>query len=126
MKRVGRRSSQDKEWQAVKEEVRKRDKGDRILRVITPLEYLMLKKNAGYFLNILDPAHYIAVSDNPSLIYEKNNIVILNRFSHSNLDNFRDPITSQSITKEEAQKWWERILKGNKEQYEFLKDKGLI
>ena len=123
---VARRSSNDKEWQAVKDKVFNRDKGDRILRVLTPQEALVLRKNAGHFLNTLDPAHYIAVSERPDLCYKSYNIVALNRFSHDNLDHFRDPVTAEPITKEEVQVWWERILKGDPTQYNYLKSKELI
>lgn len=124
--RVARRSSNDKEWQAVKDKVFSRDKNDRILRVLTMQEAILLKKNAGRFLNILDPAHYIAVSERPDLCYKSYNIVVLNRYSHDNLDRFRDPITAEPITKEDVQKWWERILKGDSVQYNYLKSKNLV
>lgn len=123
---VGRRSSQDKRWQEVKQKVRERDKSDRILRIVTPLEYVVLKKKAGPLINILDPAHYKAVSELPSECYTVSNICLLNRWSHENLDNFRDPIDGHPISKEEVQVWWERIIKTNKNQYQELKDKGLI
>lgn len=123
---VGRRSSQDKRWQEVKQKVRERDKSDRMLRIVTPLEYVVLKKKAGPLINILDPAHYKAVSELPSECYTVSNICLLNRWSHENLDNFRDPVDGHPISKEEVRKWWERIIKSNKDQYQELKDKGLI
>ena len=123
---IGRRSSQDKRWQEVKQKVRERDKSDRMLRIVTPLEYVVLKKKAGPLINILDPAHYKAVSELPSECYTVSNICLLNRWSHENLDNFRDPVDGHPISKEEVRKWWERIIKSNKDQYQELKDKGLI
>ena len=123
---IGRRSSQDKRWQEVKQKVRERDKSDRMLRIVTPLEYVVLKKKAGPLINILDPAHYKAVSELPSECYTVSNICLLNRWSHENLDNFRDPVDGHPISKEEVQKWWERIIKSNKDQYQELKGKGLI
>ena len=123
----GIRGPNDQKWKDVKEVVFKRDNyQDRILKVITYKEYLLLKKNAGSLLNILDPAHYRAVSELPEEIYNPNNIIALNRFSHSNLDSFRDPIDGHNISKEEVNNWWIRILKGNKKQYQELVDKGLI
>lgn len=123
----GRRSPSDQKWKDVKEKVFKRDNyEDRILKVITYKEYLLLKKNAGSFLNILDPAHYKAVSELPEAVYEECNIVSLNRFSHSNLDSFKDPIDGHNISKQEVEDWWVRILKGDKKQYQELVNKGLI
>ena len=42
-----RRDSQDKEWQKVKEVVRKRDRLDRLQKVLTPAEYSLVRRNAG-------------------------------------------------------------------------------
>ena len=123
---MGRRDSNDKEWQAVKERVRFRDKEDRILKILTGPEYLILKRNAGIQLQILDPAHYLAVSERPDLCYKSYNIVLLNRYSHENLDRFKNPINGDPITKEEVKEWWIRILKGNKVQYDYLLNKNLI
>lgn len=109
-----RRDKNDPQWQRVKEEVRSRDRNqDRILRVLTVKEALLLKKKAPpYMLEKLDAAHIWPVSIYPELMYDKNNIVTLNRYSHENLDNLRDPITGESITYEERQAWWERIANG--------------
>ena len=124
---MGRRDPDDLEWKKVKEEVKKRDKGiDRMVKIVTPIEMVKLRRNAGSFLYIIDPAHYLAVSEAPEHIYEKNNIVSLNRFSHSNLDNFRDPIDGHPISKEEVHNWWIRLLKADPEQYKYLQNKGLI
>lgn len=123
---VPKRSSSDKKWQEVKDRVFTRDQSDRIIKILTPQEVLILKKNAGRFLNILDPAHYLAVSKRPDLCYKSYNIVVLNRYSHDNLDHFRDPVTGVTITEEEVQKWWVRILKGNPAQFNYLKQKDLI
>lgn len=121
-----RRDSNDKKWQQVKEIVRNRDKTDRILKAISTQEYLILKKNAKHLINVLDPAHYIPVSKDSSLCYKSYNIVLLNRYSHTNLDYCKHPITGENITKEEVQIWWEKILKTDKDQYMYLKHKGLI
>lgn len=124
---MGRRGPDDLEWKKVKEEVKKRDKGiDRMVKIVTPIEMVKLRRNAGSFLYIIDPAHYLAVSEAPEHIYEKNNIVSLNRFSHSNLDNFRDPIDGHPISKEEVHNWWIRLLKADPKQYKYLQNKGLI
>ena len=105
-----RRDKNDAQWQAVKAEVRTRDKGDRIMRVLTVKEVLLLQRKAPRIqLEKLDAAHIWPVSIYPDLVYDKNNIVLLNRYSHENLDNMRDPITGQPISYEERQAWWQKI-----------------
>ena len=122
-----RRDSKDQNWQKVKAEVKARDGlRCRLIKVLSYREMLILKKNAGPFLFSLDPAHYIAVSEDPSIMYIPENIVMLNRYSHTNLDNYRNPITGEPITKAEALKWWDRILRGNPEQYKYLKDNHIL
>lgn len=122
-----RRDSNDIEWKNVKDKVYKRDNNIcRLCRILSLQEMLILKKNAGSFLNKLDPAHYIAVSQDSSIMYDENNICLVNHYSHSNLDSSRNPITGEFISNEEVHDWWIRILRGNKKQYEYLKSIGLL
>lgn len=106
-----RRDSSDKQWREVKERVRKRDSNkDRILRVLTVKEALLLQKSApNTMLQKLDAAHIFPVSLYPDIMYNDMNIVMLNRYSHEALDNLRDPITNDPISYEERQEWWKRI-----------------
>lgn len=124
--KVVRRSSQDKHWQEVKREVAERDRGCRLCKVLSVQEFLQLKKNAGVQLRVLDPAHYKAVSHNPELCYDPNNICMLNHYSHTMLDDCRNPITGSYINIEEVNSWWIRILKGNKTQYNYLQERQII
>lgn len=121
-----RRDSNDRAWQEVKAKVKARDKIDRMIKTLNPTEYTILKKNAGYLLNTLDPAHYLPVSMRPDLCYKSYNIVLLNRYSHQMLDSFKDPIKGNSISKEEIQSWWERILRSDEFQFNYLKSKDLV
>lgn len=121
-----RRDSSDLQWKEVKAVVFQRDPICRLCKVLSFTEFLMLKKKAGNMLTQLDPAHYLAVSARPDLCYESNNICALNHYSHSLLDDFKDPITGKPITEEEAHNWWIRILKGNPEQYAFLEERNLV
>lgn len=122
-----RRDSNDADWRKVKDLVSERDKGMcRLLKVLTIPEALKLRKNAGGFLNKVDAAHYRPVSERPDLIYEPNNLVCLNRYSHSNLDDFKDPLDGHCISADEVERWWRRILKSNKNQYTFLEENGLL
>lgn len=105
-----RRDKTDLEWQKIKEEVRARDRGDRILRVLTVKEALLLQRKAPRAqLEKLDAAHIFPVSIYPDLMYDKNNVVLLNRYSHENLDNMKHPITGDSLQYEERQEWWTKI-----------------
>lgn len=122
-----RRDSNDIEWKKVKEIVSKRDNNTcRLLKVLSYKEALILKKNAGPFLNKLDHAHFIPVSQNSDIMYDENNICLLNRYSHSNLDSSRNPITGEYITSDQVRLWWIRILRGNTNQYEYLENKDLL
>lgn len=122
-----RRDSNDIEWKKVKEIVSKRDNNTcRLLKVLSYKEALILKKNAGPFLNKLDHAHFIPVSQNSDIMYDENNICLLNRYSHSNLDSSRNPITGEYITSDQVRLWWIRILRGNINQYKYLENKDLL
>ncbi len=106
-----RRDKNDIRWQQVKDEVRSRDKNqDRLLRVLSVKEALVLQRKAPRIqLEKLDAAHIFPVSIYPDLLYDKNNVVLLNRYSHENLDNMKHPVTGGRLTYEERQGWWERI-----------------
>ena len=97
-----KRDSSDVKWQEVKKKVQKRDENScRLKRILTPTEYFLLKKKAGVYLSIIDPAHFISVSERPDLCYIPENIVCLNRYSHEQLDDYKDPITGKPISAEE-------------------------
>lgn len=86
----------------------------------------MLKKRAGHYIQQLDAAHYLPVGEYGEYCYDPDNIVALNHYSHGMLDDYRNPITGKSISKEEVDEWWMRILKGNPDQYRRLIEKGII
>lgn len=122
-----KRDSNDKQWKEVKDKVYIRDNNTcRLCKVLTFREMLILRKKAGPLLKILDPAHFLPVSQRPDLCYETNNICVLNRYSHTMLDDYRNPLTGEYINKEEVLSWWGRILRGNENQYLFLKKEELI
>lgn len=105
-----RRSSEDQRWQQVKRQVRDRDNNTcRLMRVLTAKQALRLQKNGAALLRRLDAAHIYPVSQQISMTYEINNIVLLNRWSHSMLDSFHDPVTGEAISKEEVYAWWQAI-----------------
>jgi hypothetical protein len=107
---MGRRDSSDEKWIRTKDRIRKRDKHkDRIFRRLSAKDAFLLKKNAGKLIERLDAAHIFPVSLYPELCYVDVNIVLLNRYSHSMLDDFKDPITGGSISKEMVYEWWRKI-----------------
>lgn len=98
-------------WKNVCKEVDKRDKGKcRLIECLDYDEFQELKKNSGPFRKIKDHAHIFKRSGYPSLIYDKNNIITLNRYSHSMLDQNRSPIDGSCISKDKVTYWWERIV----------------
>lgn len=108
---LGRRDRYDEKWQELKEIVRKRDRQDRLYKVLTVKEGILLQKYAPKkLLKILDLAHVFPVSVFPHMCYLPTNIVLLNRWSHENLDACKDPITGKPISKEIRDKWWIRLV----------------
>lgn len=77
-----------------------------------------LRQNAGPLIECIDPAHVISRGSAPHMKYDIDNIVPLNRFSHSCMDQSRDPVTGRQVTGEVITEWW-KILVGP-EKYDEL------
>ena len=105
-----RRDKNDEQWQEAKKIVFARDSHCRLIEVLSAREFLILQRKAGIILSRFDPEHVFGAGAYPKLIYDTDNIVRLNRFSHTKLDNVCSPITGDCITYEERQSWWERII----------------
>lgn len=106
-----KRDSEDEQWKETKRLIAERDKGKcRLIQILNPKDFMILKKNAGKYLFINDPAHIFPVSTAPKLMYNSLNVVTLNRYSHSNLDSCRSPISGEPISKEERNSWWKKIV----------------
>ena len=69
-----------------------------------------LNNNAGWLIKTIDGAHYKSRSRYPFLIYYPDNVIPLNRYSHSMIDQCRDPITGELMTKEDQEEWWRFLL----------------
>ncbi len=82
----------------------------RLFPILSTSEKEQLQSNAQYLINIIDPAHVIRVGSSPHMKYEVENIVLLNRYSHSQLDEYRNPVNGKYIGKDKAFLFWERIL----------------
>lgn len=101
----------DLKWVECRKKVFERDKDNcRLFRILSVVEALILKKNAGMMFNIIDPAHVFPKSTHSWMKYDPENIVCLNRYSHSMLEQSCHPITGVHITKDEEQEWWKQIL----------------
>lgn len=69
-------------------------------------ELAELRQNASWLIQTIDPAHVFPKGGYPFLKYDVENVVPLNRYSHSCLDTMRDPISGKSITKEDHTLFW--------------------
>ena len=91
--------------------VRERDGNScRLLRILTYLEYQEWKQNQGGQGATIDAAHVFGKGSHPWMRFLPDNIVCLNRFSHLSLDTGRSPLNGKLISKEEHDRWWERIV----------------
>jgi 5-methylcytosine-specific restriction endonuclease McrA len=102
-------------WQEVADKVWKRDKSQcRLLsklKIDNPDLYLyFIKNNMKSLYTKLDLAHIIPRSQSRLLYYEEENLILLNRVSHSLLDSYHNPITGESIDKIQRDEWWEYII----------------
>lgn len=84
-------------------------------------EIFELKEKAGWLLKTVDPAHVFPKGGYPYLKYDLDNVVPLNRYSHSCLDTMRDPISGEPIDKEKHELFWMFIV--GIETYSSLKEK---
>ena len=105
----------DEKWVNTCEIVDRRDKREcRLIKTLKASGRLhdldLLYKNAGNFLKRIDHAHILPKSRYAYLYYNVENIILLNRYSHSLLDQYCDPITGKKITTEEHKLWWEFLV----------------
>lgn len=107
-----RRGPNDQRWKDVVEQVRARDGNKcRLMRILKVSEFAQLKSNAPRaLLSTLDPAHVVQASKKPSMVYDEDNVVMLNRYSHQNLDHNRCPVTGRRLTRNQTHQWWARIV----------------
>ena len=106
-----RRDSNDQLWSQTKLKVWARDKGGcRLFKILTYRESLLFKNIHKNKKSVLQCAHILEASLYPNLIYDVDNIVLLNSISHEYMDRCRHPVTGENITKEERNKWWLRIM----------------
>jgi hypothetical protein len=101
---------------------RERDGGCRLLKVLSSEELSEWQKNQNGLGGILDAAHVFGKSAFPWMRFDERNVVTLNRFSHSCLDNGKSPINGKQITGGQRKDWWQRIS-GN--DWRYLESRAL-
>lgn len=113
-------------WDEVSDIVWKRDKECRLLSKLKIDKFedykYFISSNPYSLIQKLDLAHIISRSASKNLYYDPDNIIILNRVSHSFMDQYCDPITGKSITKDQRENWFRYIVGDDK--YEKLLEKN--
>lgn len=108
-------------WRDVRKEVFDRDNSEcQLTNKLTEASRQMLRHNAGHLFYIIDPAHVIRRTKSAKLKYDPDNVVCLNRYSHSMLDNHKSPITGERISDDEVDLWWSIIV--GAERFKRLKE----
>ena len=136
--------SVDEEWQELKQKLTERDgSGCRLIKLLQAIpksftlatsipepctitikgveDLACLRENASGLLYVIDMAHIFPKGAHKNLYYDLDDVVWLNRYSHSMLDSYRDPIRGKSISSTELSLWW-RFIAGN-DVYERLLEK---
>jgi len=100
----------DQRWKDVKEQLFKRDNNEcQLWKIFTKEEQTYILKNyySDYtFLKELDPCHIKGKGAYPELKYDLDNLVCIRRYFHLLLDQLKHPITRESITNKEREKWF--------------------
>ena len=123
-KKLSKTFEVDKLWEEVRYKAFVRDRYIcRLTSKLAEVDKSLLKENAKGLYKKLDPAHVFSRGAFPHMKYEVDNLVILNRWSHSCLDSGKDPIFGKPLEKEEIDKWWEFIV--GEDLYSKLKEKSV-
>jgi hypothetical protein len=125
--KVGKGTFEDPLWIEVSTTVHKRDKEQcrflSKLKVDNPELYVyFIENNLSSLYTKLDLAHIIPRSDSKALYYEPENLILLNRVSHSLIDMYHDPVTGKPITKQQREDYFRYII-GNELYEDLLKRK---
>ena len=101
----------DEEWIALKSQLVQECALIRALRNANRITDInAIYRNGTFLVRNLDGAHVISRQKAPFMKYDPDNVVMLNRYSHSMLDFMKSPIDGTPITKEEQEGWWKFIL----------------
>lgn len=90
----------DEEWELVKQQVWRRDKGEcQVELTLTPELIRIIRKQWNYmykkFDGVLDCMHILPRSSHPQLLYDVDNIVLGGRFYHSFIDKSLNFVTGK-------------------------------
>lgn len=109
----------DLKWEHLRYDILNRDRNEcRYMQILSYDEYMELKIKGGSFTKQIDIAHVLSRGAYPQLKYEPENLVALNRYSHSMLDQNKHPIYGTPITYDRKMEIWVDIL--GREQYYML------
>jgi hypothetical protein len=108
----------DRKWEIIKHQVRNRDQHCVLLKKLSPGAYYELDKRAGSQMWSFDCAHVFPRSTAPHMKFDPDNIVLLNHYSHMNIDYMKHPILGTLLSKEDHTNWWIWIV--GKERYNRL------
>lgn len=101
----------DEEWINLKSKLPQECALIKALRIANRIaEIHEIYENGKFLVKHLDGAHVISRQKAPFMKYDIDNVVMLNRYSHSMLDFLKSPIDGTPITKEEQDEWWKFIL----------------
>jgi hypothetical protein len=108
-------TEKDYRWEELKEALKLRDISCLFTKIATFEELRILEQNENWWLSrFIDGAHLIPRSMASRIIYDIDNVILLNRHSHTRLDNFLDLVTGEFIGLEGKKRWIERIMHENK------------
>lgn len=101
--------------QMINREVEIRDKYCLVTNILDNDQKRDLTNQYGSYIfsSVKDCAHILPKNLYPTLRYDKDNIILINRFFHERLDKFLDLITGEYIGLEGKKRWIEKIMQGN-------------
>lgn len=73
-------------------------------------EAQMIREKGTFLVDTIDGAHVISRQKAPFMKYDIDNVVPLNRYSHSMLDFLKNPIYGTPISVEDQEQWWIYII----------------
>lgn len=114
------------EWDELKDRIIKRDYGvcqflEMVKREMSQSDLELIIEKGAKLTSILDLAHIFPRSTYPELKLDEDNCVLVNRYCHSLLDEFRSPITGKRISLQERLNFFLLLLP--RDRLERLKSK---
>lgn len=111
----------DTKWQKLKEEITIRDKCQcRFFSIMTEEEKKLIRPHLWGDFKKIDGAHVLSRSSTPKLKYENRNVISMYRYLHYCQDNCINPFNGESISSEERDKTWIRII--GQEEWDWLQE----